>query len=96
LGFTHICGTNYRTGNFTIHRKTIGRRMAAKLKAIRAQRRKRMHARVPETAKWLQQVVRGISKITPFRAILRGCARFAETCCGAGYRRYGAEAINTA
>jgi RNA-directed DNA polymerase len=59
LGFTHICGTNYRTGNFTIHRKTIGRRMAAKLKDIRAQLRKRMHARVPETAKWLQQVVRG-------------------------------------
>ena len=59
LGFIHICGTNYRTGNFTIHRKTIGRRMAAKLKDIRAQLRKRMHARVPETAKWLQQVVRG-------------------------------------
>jgi RNA-directed DNA polymerase len=59
LGFTHICGTNYRTGNFTIHRKTIGRRMAAKLKDIRAQLRKRMHARIPDTAKWLQQVVRG-------------------------------------
>ena len=59
LGFTHICGTNYRTGKFTIHRKTIGRRMAAKLKDIRAQLFKRMHARVPGTVKWLQQVVRG-------------------------------------
>jgi hypothetical protein len=59
LGFTHICGTNYRTGKFTIHRKTIGKRMAAKLKEIRAQLRKRMHARVPGTVKWLQQVVRG-------------------------------------
>ena len=30
LGFTHICGTNYQTGKFTSHRKTIGKRMAAK------------------------------------------------------------------
>jgi RNA-directed DNA polymerase len=59
LGFTHICGTNYRTGKFTVHRKTIGKRMAAKLKDIRVQLRKRMHARVPGTAKWLQQVVSG-------------------------------------
>jgi len=59
LGFTHICGTNHRTGKFTIHRKTIGKRMAAKLKDIREQLRKRMHARVPGTVKWLQQVVRG-------------------------------------
>ena len=59
LGFTHICGTNYKTGKFTIHRKTIGKRMAAKLKEIRVQLRKRMHARVPGTVKWLQQVVRG-------------------------------------
>jgi group II intron reverse transcriptase/maturase len=59
LGFTHICGTNYKTGRFTVHRKTIGKRMAAKLKDIRAQLRKRMHARIPGTAKWLQQVVSG-------------------------------------
>ena len=43
LGFTHICGTNHKTGNFTVHRKTIGKRMAAKLKQIRAQLRQRMH-----------------------------------------------------
>src|SRR5215831_14806916 len=49
LGFTHICGTNYQTGKFTIHRKTIGKRMTAKLKEIRAQLIKRMHARVPGT-----------------------------------------------
>jgi len=59
LGFTHICGTNYRTGKFTIPRKTVSKRMAAKLKEIRVQLRKRMHARIPGTVKWLQQVVRG-------------------------------------
>jgi len=59
LGFTHICGTNYQTGKFTVRRKTIGKRMGAKLKEIRAGLRKRLHARVPGTTKWLQQVVRG-------------------------------------
>ena len=34
LGFTHICGTNHKTGYFMVHRKTIGKRMAAKLKEI--------------------------------------------------------------
>ena len=37
LGFTHICGTNHKTGNFTVQRKTIGKRMAAKLKDIESQ-----------------------------------------------------------
>ncbi len=41
LGFTHICGTNHKTGKFTVHRKTIGRRMAARLKELRA---KQYHA----------------------------------------------------
>lgn len=59
LGFTHICGTNHKTGNFAVHRKTIGKRMAAKLKEIRAALRRRMHARVPGTVEWLRQVVRG-------------------------------------
>ncbi len=72
LGFTHICGTNYQTGKFTILRKTIGKRMAAKLKEIRAQLRKRMHARVPGTVKWLQQVVQGYFQ---YHAIPGNCAR---------------------
>jgi group II intron reverse transcriptase/maturase len=59
LGFTHICGRNHKTGNFTVHRKTIGKRMAAKLKDVKAKLRQRMHARVPGTVKWLQQVVSG-------------------------------------
>ena len=59
LGFTHICGTNYQTGKFTIRRKTIGKRVAAKLCEIRVELRKRLHARAPGNVKWLQQVVRG-------------------------------------
>src|SRR2546425_6616953 len=59
LGLTHICGTNHQTGNFAVHRRTIGKRMAAKLKEIRAELRRRMHGRVSGTVKWLRQVVRG-------------------------------------
>src|SRR5262245_14661191 len=43
LGFTHICGTSQKAGNFAVQRKTIGKRMAAKLKDIKAKLRQRMH-----------------------------------------------------
>jgi RNA-directed DNA polymerase len=59
LGFTHICGTNHKTGHFTVHRRTIGKRMAAKLKEIRAKLRQRMHGAPRSIAQWLGQVVRG-------------------------------------
>ena len=59
LGFTHICGTNYKTGKFTVHRKTIGKRMAARLKQLRVELRERMHASPKATGQWLAQVVRG-------------------------------------
>src|ERR1700686_5014632 len=59
LGFTHICGTNHTTGKFIVIRRTIGKRMAAKLKEIRAQLRQRMHEDVRKTADWLGLVGRG-------------------------------------
>jgi len=59
LGFTHYCGVSHKTGYFTVHRKTIGKRMTAKLKDIKAKLRKRLHAGVTDTVEWLQQVVRG-------------------------------------
>ena len=59
LGFTHICGKNHTTGYFMVLRKTIGKRMAAKLKKTRQQLRARMHERTQDTTEWLQSVVRG-------------------------------------
>ena len=59
LGFTHICGTSHKTGYFTVRRKTIGKRMAAKLKEIHAELRRRMHETIRGTLEWLQTVVRG-------------------------------------
>src|SRR6185436_17709059 len=49
LGFTHICGTSRKTGRFTVGRKTIGKRMAAKLKDIKAKLRQRMHEAIGDT-----------------------------------------------
>ena len=59
LGFTHQCGTNHQRGHFTIHRKTMGKRMAAKLREIKATLRQRLHGLIGDTVKWLQAVVRG-------------------------------------
>lgn len=59
LGFTHLCGTNHQTGQFTVHRRTMGKRMAAKLKDIRAKLRQRLHGAVGNTVDWLGAVVRG-------------------------------------
>jgi len=59
LGFTHICGKNHKTGYFMVMRKTIGKRMAAKLKDTRQKLRKSLHAATGDTVKWLKSVVRG-------------------------------------
>ena len=59
LGFTHICGTTHKTGRFIVRRETIGQRMTAKLKEIKAQLKERRHKANAKTVKWLQSVVRG-------------------------------------
>lgn len=58
LGFTHICGTT-RKGRFQVLRQTIRKRLQAKLQAVKAELRRRMHAPIPETGQWLRAVVGG-------------------------------------
>jgi group II intron reverse transcriptase/maturase len=58
LGFTHYCGTT-RKGTFTIKRKSVAKRMRAKLQEIKQQLRRRMHDAVVEVGGWLRSVVRG-------------------------------------
>ncbi len=58
LGFTHCCGKT-RKGAFTIKRKTIAKRLRAKLLDIKQQLRFRMHSKVSEVGSWLRSVVRG-------------------------------------
>ena len=59
LGFTHICSTIWKSGKFTVKRKTVGKRMTAKLRDIAAKLRQRMNEPIEQTGGWLTQVVRG-------------------------------------
>lgn len=48
LGFTHICARTKRGNRFTIRRKTIAKRLRAKVKKIKEGIRLRMHDQIPE------------------------------------------------
>jgi len=58
LGFTHISGKN-RLGRFTVRRKTIRKRMRAKLREIKQHLRERMHDPVRQTGQWLKSIMQG-------------------------------------
>jgi hypothetical protein len=58
LGFTHVCGRK-RNGRFTVLRRTMRRRMQAKLRSVKVELRRRMHHEVPEVGRWLRSVVEG-------------------------------------
>jgi group II intron reverse transcriptase/maturase len=59
LGFTHFCTRSRKWGSFVIGRKTIKKRMRAKLKAIKMELRKRMHDPVAQTGAWVKQMLQG-------------------------------------
>jgi RNA-directed DNA polymerase len=59
LGFTHICGKQRSNGRFTVLRRTIRKRLQAKLSEVKAELRRRMHDPVPEVGQWLRLVVGG-------------------------------------
>ena len=59
LGFTHICGTKRSNGRFTVLRRTMRKRLTAKLAEVKAELRRRMHDPLPEVGKWLASVVEG-------------------------------------
>jgi RNA-directed DNA polymerase len=58
LGFTHYCGTT-RKGTFTVKRKSIAKRMRAKLQALKVKLVRRMHEPMEYVGKWLRSVVQG-------------------------------------
>jgi group II intron reverse transcriptase/maturase len=59
LGFTHICGKKRSNGRFTVLRQTIRKRLQAKLSAVKAELRRRMHDPIPAVGTWLRSVVGG-------------------------------------
>ena len=58
LGFTHYC-TKTRNGYFQIGRKPVAKRMSRTLKRIKEVLRRRMHANVEDTARWIGRVLAG-------------------------------------
>jgi RNA-directed DNA polymerase len=59
LGFTHICGKKRSNGMFTVVRQTMRKRLQAKLNAVKAELRRRMHFPIPEVGPWLRSAVSG-------------------------------------
>jgi RNA-directed DNA polymerase len=59
LGFTHICAKTRKDKRFTIRRKTIAKRLRAKVKEVKEEIVRRRHEPVPELGKWLRSVVQG-------------------------------------
>jgi len=58
LGFTHICGKS-RAGRFLLVRRTMAKRMRAKLHEVRLALRRRQHLPIPIQGAWLGNVLRG-------------------------------------
>jgi RNA-directed DNA polymerase len=58
LGFTHICGKT-RKGMFTIHRKSMKKRLRTKLLEIKEELKRAMHRKVQQVGRWLRSVVQG-------------------------------------
>jgi len=58
LGFTHVCSETQK-GMFTVLRKTMQKRLQAKLKAVYTHLRRSMHHPVPEQGKYLRSVILG-------------------------------------
>ncbi|HUF19513.1 MAG TPA: reverse transcriptase domain-containing protein, partial [Burkholderiales bacterium] len=59
LGFTHICATKRSNGRFTVLRQTMRKRLQAKLREVKAELRRRMHAPISVQGQWLNAVVSG-------------------------------------
>jgi len=58
LGLQHICGKN-RLGRFEVRRITDGRRRRKKLRELKQELRRKMHAPIAQVGEWLRSVLRG-------------------------------------
>jgi RNA-directed DNA polymerase len=58
LGFTHSCAKT-RNGKFVVLRQTMRQRWQAKLKAVKAELRRRMHTPVPDMGRYVRAVILG-------------------------------------
>jgi group II intron reverse transcriptase/maturase len=75
LGFTHIAGES-RDGKFQLQRRTSRKKRAAKLLALRAEMRRRMHEPPAVQYRWLCSVIRGHYNYYGVPTNLRALAAF--------------------
>ena len=92
LGFTHYCGVSHKTGYFTVHRKTIVKRMTAKLKISRRSCAngctRVLRIRWSGFSKWCAVISSSMRFQVTRRAYTLSAARF----CASGIARFGAVA----
>jgi RNA-directed DNA polymerase len=58
LGFTHVCAKT-KKGRFALKRITDSKRLAAKLRSVKAELMRRRHQPIPQQGRWLASVLRG-------------------------------------
>jgi len=80
LGFTHYCGTNSK-GYFVVWRRTVAKRMRAKLQAIKQGLRRKMHEPVGVVGEWLKRVVEGYYRYYAVPGNIVVLGRFRERLC---------------
>jgi group II intron reverse transcriptase/maturase len=85
LGFTHACGVN-RGGKFLVRRTTMKKRFTAKLHAVKAELRRRLHQPVPEQGVWLQSVIRGYFAYHALPGNWKALGAFRTQCARLWYR----------
>lgn len=80
LGFTHYSGTNSK-GSFVVWRRTAGKRMRAKLAAIKGELRRKMHEPLGVVGRWLKRVVEGYYRYHAVPGNIMVLGRFRERLC---------------
>jgi RNA-directed DNA polymerase len=86
LGFQHISGKN-RLGRFTVRRKTIRKRMRAKLRKLKQELHRRMPDPIAQSGRWLQSVVQGYFNYYAVPGNLDSLAVFRERLLALWWRR---------
>lgn len=62
LGFTHIVGKKQSNGWYTVIRRSIRKKMRAKLQEVKAELKRRRHQPVPVVGTWLKSIVGGYNR----------------------------------
>src|SRR5262252_6873262 len=86
LGFQHISGKN-RLGRFTVRRKTIRKRLRAKLRKLKQELQWRMHDPMTQTGRWLRSVVQGYFNYYAVPGNLDSLAAFRQRVLGLWWHR---------